>query len=214
MGMIYILIGGDTKNKSIYIKELTKNNESFFVTEENIDRALLMSYCYNVNLFNLSPAIIMENVLNSDEINLKVEDLDFLKKSETLFIFKEDKLLKTLQDKYKKYSEIKNFEDKKIINKKNFKVFDITDAFARKDKINTWTLYNKSIREGIESEALVGVFFWKIKTMILSGSNIFNKNELKHISSKIISLYHKAHKGESDLSIGLEQFILTSLSSK
>lgn len=210
--MIHILIGEDLKNKSIYIKELTKNHESFFVREDKMDRELIMSYCYNVNLFNLAPAIIMENVLSVDGVNLKQDDLDFLKKSETLFIFKEDKLLKTQQDKYKKYGEIKIFENKKINTKDKFNVFGITDAFANKDKIGAWTLYNQAIKKGIEPEALAGVLFWKIKTMILVSSNPIIKNELKYQSSKIITLYHKAHKGEADLQIGLEQFILDSLS--
>lgn len=212
--MIYILVGGDTKNKSFYIKELTKNSESFFVREEQMDRALIMSYCYNVNLFNISPSIIMENVLSDDEINLKGDDLNFLKKSETIFIFKEDKLLKTVQDKYRKYAEIKIFEEKKSFIKEKFNVFGITDAYANKDKIGTWSIYNEALKNGVEPEAIVGVLFWKIKTMILANPSISNKNELKHRSSEIINLYHKAHKGEIELSIGLEQFILTSLTSK
>jgi len=212
--MIYILVGGDTKNKNIYIKELTKNSESFFVKEEKMDRALIMSYCYNVNLFNLSPSIIMENVLGADEINLKVDDLNFLKKSETIFIFKEDKLLKTLQDKYKKYAEIKIFEDKKSFVKEKFNVFGITDAYIKRDKIGAWSLYNEAIREGVEPEAIAGVLFWKIKTMLLANPSQKIKDELKRQSSEIITLYHNAHRGEIDLSIGLEQFILTSLTSK
>ena len=52
--MIYILVGGNTKEKNVYLKELTKNNENFFVREERMDRDLLMSYCYNVNLFDKS----------------------------------------------------------------------------------------------------------------------------------------------------------------
>jgi len=212
--MIYILVGGDTKNKNIYIKELTKNSESFFVRDEIMDRALIMSYCYNVNLFNLSPAVIMENVLGTDEINLKKEDLEFLKKSETIFIFKEDKLLKTLQDKYKKYVEIKIFEDKKVFGKEKFNVFSITDAYVKKDKIGTWSLYNKALKEGVEPEAIAGVLFWKIKTLLLLNPNGKTKDDLRKQSSDIITLYHKAHRGEVDLSIGLEQFILTSLTSK
>ena len=212
--MIYILVGGDTKNKGNYIKELTKNSESFFVREEKMDRALLMSYCYNVNLFNVSPSIIMENVLNDDEINLKVDDLKFLKKSETIFIFKEDKLLKTLQDKYKKYAEIKSFEEKKAFTKEKFNIFGITDAYTRKDKIGAWTLYNEALNEGVEPEAIAGVLFWKIKTILLSSPSGKTKDDLKKQSSDIVSLYHMAHKGELDLSIGLEQFILTSLTSK
>lgn len=212
--MIYILIGGDTKSKNIYIKELTKEHEVFFVKEEKMDRELIMSYCYNVNLFNKSPAIVIENVLSDADVNLRADDLDFLKKSDTLFIFKEDKLLKTVQDKYKKYSEIKSFDNKNIITKEKFNVFSITDAYARKDKIGTWSLYLGALKSGVEPEAIAGVLFWKLKTMILTNSNIINKNELKRQSSEILSLYHRAHRGEGDLSIGLEQFILASLSSK
>lgn len=212
--MIYILVGGDTKNKSIYVKELTKNSESFFVREEGMDRALLMSYSYNVNLFNVSPSVIMENVLSNDDINLKVDDLSFLKKSNTIFIFKEDKLLKTLQDKYKKYAEIKLFEDKKVLTKEKFNVFGITDAYTRRDRIGAWTLYNEALKEGIEPEAIAGVLFWKIKTLLLANPNPKIKDDLRKQSSNIITLYHKAHRGEVDLSIGLEQFILTSLTSK
>ena len=212
--MIYILVGGNTKEKNAYIKELTKNNENFFVREERMDRDLLMSYCYNVNLFDKSPAIIIENALSEDEIVFKGDDLNFLKKSETLFVFKEDKLLKTIQDKYKKYAEIKIFEDKKVFIKEKFNVFNITDAYTQKDKIGTWSLYNEAIRGGVEPEAIAGVLFWKIKMMLLANPNINNKNELKKQASNIITLYHRAHQGKTDLSIGIEQFILTSLSSK
>jgi len=212
--MIYILIGGDTKNKNVYIKELTKGSESFFVREEKMDRALIMSYSYNVNLFDIRSSIIMENVLGADEVNLKTDDLEFLKKSETLFIFKEDKLLKTLQDKYKKYAEIKMFEEKKFLGREKFNVFSITDAYIRRDKIGAWTLYNEALKEGIEPEAIAGVLFWKIKTLLLANPNEKVKDDLKKKSSMIVNLYHKAHKGELDLTIGLEQFILTSLTSK
>ncbi|NVN97132.1 hypothetical protein HXX01_02775 [Candidatus Nomurabacteria bacterium] len=212
--MIYILVGGDTKNKNFYIKELTKNSESFFVRDEEMDRALIMSYSYNVNLFNISPAIIMENVLSDKEVNLRTDDLEFLKKSGTIFIFKEDKLLKTLQDKYKKYAEIKTFEDKKVFGKEKFNVFSITDAYVRKDKIGAWSLYNEAIKKGVEPEAIAGVLFWKIKTLLLANPSGKIKDDLKKQSSNIISLYHKAHRGETDLSIGIEQFILTSLTSK
>ena len=212
--MIHILLGGDTKNKSIYTKGLTVNYENFFVKDEAINKELIMSYCYSIDLFGKALAVIVENILNSQDINFSSTELNSLKESKTLFVFKEDKLSQVLQNKYKKYSEIKNFEDKKVVSIQKSNIFGITDAFAKRDKVATWSLYHKGILAGLEPEAIAGVLFWKIKTMILSSSGIFNKNELKNQSSSIISLYHKAHKGECDLTIGLEQFILTSLSSK
>lgn len=212
--MIHILVGGDIKNKGNYIKELTKKLESVFIGANNISKDLIMSCCYGIDLFNKSSFVVLENVLNGGDINFLTEELVRIKESNTLFIFKEDKLSVALQNKYKKYGEIKIFEEKKAIQTSKFNVFSITDAFANKDKILAWTFYNKGIKEGIEGEAIAGILFWKIKTMLLNGSNVFSKSDLKQQSSKIISLYHKAHRGELDLSLGLEQFILTSLSSK
>ncbi len=212
--MIHILVGGDTKNKSNYIKDLTSNRENVFLGENNINKDSIMSCCYGIDLFNNPLFIVLENILSEGEINFSTEELVRIKESNTLFIFKEDKLLIVLQNKYKKYGEIKIFEEKKIIQVPKFNVFSITDAFANKNKILAWTLYNKAIVEGIEGEAIAGILFWKIKTMLMNGSNVFSQDDLKQQSSKIISLYHKAHRGELDLSLGLEQFILTSLTSK
>ena len=48
--------------------------------------------------------------------------------------------------------------------------------------------------------------------MILNGTKFFSKEELKKASSELVSIYHKAHRGEYDFTISLEQFILSSLS--
>lgn len=212
--MIHILVGGDTKNKDNYIKDLTSSRENIFIGDNNVSKSSIMSCCYGIDLFNQSSFVLLDNIFNEGDINFSTEDLNSLKESKTLFVFKENKLLVTLQNKYKKYGEIKIFEEKKTTQTPQFNIFSITDAFANKEKILTWTLYNQGIKEGIEGEALAGILFWKIKTMLLNGSNVFSKNDLKQQSSKIISLYHKAHRGELDLSLGLEQFILASLSSK
>lgn len=212
--MIHILVGGDTINKGNYIKELTKKLESIFLGDVLVSKDSIMSYCYGIDLFNKSSFVALENVLGGGDINFSAEELVRIKESNTLFIFKEDKLSVAVQNKYKKYGEIKIFEEKKVIQTPKFNVFSITDAFANKDKVLAWTLYNKAIVEGIEGEAIAGILFWKIKMMLMNGSNVFDKNDLKKQSSKIISLYHKAHRGELDLSLGLEQFILTSLTSK
>ncbi|MFA6392746.1 MAG: hypothetical protein WCW54_01525 [Candidatus Paceibacterota bacterium] len=212
--MIYVLVGNDIKARSLHIKELTINRESFLINNTDLDKDLIMNYANNISLFNESPAVIIEDVLNEECITFSKEELNFLKESKTLFIFKEDKMSAINQKKYKKYGEIKVFEEKKVVLKENFNIFNIADAFASRDKVLTWTLFHQCINQGIEGEAIAGILFWKIKMMILSSSRIFNKDELKRQSSSIVSLYHKAHRGECDLYISLEQFILSSLSSK
>ena len=212
--MIYILSGDDNLNKSAYIKELTLNREIFFLRPDILNKDLIMSYSSNISLFNESPVIVVENIINEGEINFSNEDLISLKDSETIFIFKQDKLSSVEQKKYKKYGDIKIFDEKKITPIEKFNVFSITDAYANRDKITAWTLYMQAISSGIEPEAIAGILFWKIKTMILNNFKSFNKFELKSQSSAIVSIYHKAHRGELDFTIALEQFILSSLSSR
>jgi len=212
--MIYILSGTDTKNKNLYIKELTGESEVFFIQSGNFDKDLIIGYSTNVSLFGNVPVIVMDNILTEELSSFSREDMILLKESKTIFIFKEDKLTVADQKKHKKYGDIRNFEGKKEALVQKFNIFSLTDAFANRDKIKAWTLYIEAISSGIEAEAISGVLFWKIKTMILSGSRMFSKEELKKQSSFIVSIYHKAHKGEVDFNVSLEQFILASLSSK
>jgi len=113
--------------------------------------------------------------------------------------------------KYKKYAIIKKFINKEVKRISN-NIFRITDAFAEQNKIKTWILYSQAIEAGIPPESISGMLFWKIKTMILNGNKIFPLDILKKQSSRIVSLHHRAHRGETDFIIGLEQFILNSLS--
>ncbi|MEI7689067.1 MAG: hypothetical protein WCI91_02675 [Candidatus Nomurabacteria bacterium] len=212
--MIYILLGEDSKNKNLYIKEITKGGEILSIAGNDLNRELIMSYASNINLFSETPSVLIDNILSKEEIVFSNEDFEFLKESKTIFLFKEDKMLALQQKKYNKYADIKIFENKKSTPVLKFNIFSITDAFSNRDKITTWILYRNGLNSSLEPEAIAGVLFWKIKTMILNGSKIFSKEELKKQSSQIISIYHKAHRGELDFSVSLEQFILSSLSSK
>ncbi len=212
--MIYILSGNDLKNKGIYIKEITKNHEVFFIENNIITKEFVLNYALGVSLFGEYPILIIESILKNEDIIFSNDDLQELKESKTIFIFKEDKLLAVDQKKFTKYAELKVFDSKQINKIEKFNIFSITDAFANKNKILTWTLYIKGIEKGVEPEAIAGVIFWKIKTMILNSSKSFNKIELKKQLSQIVSIYHKAHRGELDFVVGIEQFILSTLSSK
>lgn len=212
--MIHILFGGETKSKNVYIKELTPDREFFVVSGGESSKDLIMGHSNNISLFGKTPVILIENILSDGSIDFSAEEMSSLKDSETIFIFKEDKLSASDQKKYKKYGDVKNFESKKELPVPKFNIFGITDAFANRDKIKAWSLYLEGISSGVEPEAIAGVLFWKIKTMILNGSRSFEKKELVFQSSNIVSLYHKAHRGEVDFVVSLEQFILASLSSK
>jgi hypothetical protein len=213
--MIYILTGNDTKKKNIYIKKLCKDKQPSFLSALNINKEIINDYALSVSLFGESPIIVAENIFDKEDgFTFNAEELLALKDSETTFIFKEDKLLATDIKKYSKYAEIEDFNNLTYKKAEKINIFNIAEAFSKKDKINTWILYREAISTGSVPEEISGIIFWKIKTMLLSGTKVFSKDELKIKSSELVSLYHKAHMGECDFTIGLEQFILSSLNNQ
>lgn len=209
--MIYILVGNDLKKRNIYKKTLLDNREVILPTQSQISTDLLLGYAGGSTLFGNSLSFVIENILHEDSFILSAKDLIILQESNSFFIFLEDTLKAVDEKKYKKYATIEHFNDRKLNPVLKINTFSIADAFARRDKIDTWILYNNAIIKGVEPELISGMLFWKIKMMILNGNKLFHINELKNQSSNIVSLYHRAHRGECDFSIGLEQFILTSL---
>jgi DNA polymerase III delta subunit len=210
--MIHILYGNDTKSKNAYIKKLAGNREFFFIMLSKVSKEILYNYAGNIGLFGELPVVVIEGLIYQSDIDLSSADLNILKNSPTIFILLEDKLLARDIKKYDKYAITKSFEQKAVKQIPKVNVFDIADAFGRKDKIKAWMLYREGILSGIEPESISGVLFWKIKTMILNGTKIFDMNSLIGQSGELVSIYHRAHRGECDFVVGLEQFILSSLS--
>lgn len=209
--MIYILVGKDFKNRNTQIKKIILSSEPIRLSMGSTSKEILSNYASSQSLFgDLSP-IIIEDFLTKGDITFSKDELSILSNSKTVFIFLEDKLLLSEEKKYIKYAKIEHFEEKASKQILKINIFSIADSFARQDKIGTWMLYCEAIERGVEPEAISGIIFWKIKTMILTGSKIFSQSDLKNYSSNIVAMYHLAHRGELDFTIGLEQFILSSL---
>lgn len=209
--MIYILYGNDRIKKNIFLKNIYKNTIPIYINNEDIKREVLLNYAQSINLFGDEIVVIVENFFVEGEVNLSSSDLTILNDSKTTFIFKEDSLsTKEIKDlsKYAKVVDFTLINTKKIMK---MNVFGIADSFMRKDKITTWILFRELIENDIPPEEISGIIFWKVKTMILNGNKYFTQEELKKISSNIVSIYHNAHSGKLDFVIGLEQFILNSL---
>jgi DNA polymerase III delta subunit len=211
--MIYILSGNDFKAKSSYILKLASKTQVTFLPLKDASKEYLINGASTGSLFGDKSFIVVEDFFIESEVTLTNEDLEILKNSSSAFVFLEDKMLAKEQKKYAKYAEIKDFKAKEIKEIPKVNVFSVADAYARKDKVGAWVAYNSAIESGIAPEAISGILFWKIKTMILNNNKEFKVSDLKRYSSEIVALYHKAHGGEVDFVIALEQFILSSLSS-
>lgn len=113
---------------------------------------------------------------------------------------------------------------------RDFNIFSISDAFAAKDRKALWVLFERAKRFGIPAEEISGVLFWQLKAIMIAkdsgkendaGFSPFvlgkakafakkwNHEELLNFSSKLVSVYHEAHRGICDFDCGLERAILS-----
>jgi DNA polymerase III delta subunit len=210
--MIYILVGNQTKKKSARARSLALSHELITLADSDISTESLARHASGASLFGEASAIILDNVLNAGTIQFTAELLSALQNSPNICIFTEDKLLAADEKKYKKYATIERYEEKPVKATPKVNIFTIADLYEKHDKMGAWREYLRAIDSGVEPEAISGILFWKIKTMILGQSRAFPRESLVSHSSALVSLYHEAHLGRIDFTIGLEQFILTSLS--
>ncbi len=210
--MIYFLIGNDNKKKNQRIKTISGLLKPIQINADKISKEILLDYAFSSSLFGDTSFIVVDDFLSRKDIILNIDDLKNIEKSKNIFIFSEDSMLATEEKKYKKYAEIEHFDKKEEKHDTGNGVFAICDAFARKDKIGAWVLYREAIEKGITPENISGILFWKIKSMILNNNKAFSLDTLKKQSSQIVTLHHRAHRGELDFVVGLEQFILEALS--
>ncbi len=209
--MIYLVCGNDTEKINNYLKKLGINDASVFLSPRNINREMLFSYASQVSLFGKMTDVVLSNSLLESEVVFDIELLSLLQKSKSIFVFVEDSMTASEIKKYKKYlEEDVSFKKQEVKEKGN--PFLLANSFGMKKKMDTWVLYLNAIEKGEAPEAISGMLFWKIKTMYTEGTTVFKKDELKRMSSELVDIYHMSHSGGMDFTIGLEHFILRSLS--
>ncbi|MEW5907872.1 MAG: DNA polymerase III subunit delta [Patescibacteria group bacterium] len=121
------------------------------------------------------------------------------------------------------------------VEKNNYNPFAVGDAVALKQKIKAWILFQEAILSGIDPEEIFWKILWQIKNLslvkrlssmkmknieketgfhpyvvkkTLTNINSFSQEELNELSWQLIDVYHRSRNGQSDLSSGLENFIL------
>ena len=107
--------------------------------------------------------------------------------------------------------------------------FEFADALGRRDKRGLWILYQDALAEQVPAEEVHGIFYWQVKSMLLGKlcktadeagmkpypfqksrehARNYKDGELEKISSNLVSMYHEAHRGNTDFFVALEKFIL------
>lgn len=117
----------------------------------------------------------------------------------------------------------------------SYNPFAVCDSFAEKNKAKTWITYQQALRQGVPAEEVFFKIFWQIKNLLMvkklmaagvsdvakeselkpfvAGKAIkaaknFTEDELVNYSYEMLKIYHQERRGESELPIEFEKFIL------
>lgn len=212
--MIYLFSGDDAKNKIInyekFIKASSSDVETFSISRNNFDRMQIESLYSGSSLFSAKCFVVFSNIFEYEETrDFILEKLELMGESNNTFVFLEGKLNKPILDAFRKArAELNIFELPKE-KKEKYDNFLIANAFAEKNKLNTWIYFRQAMDVGVGMEEIIGVLFWKIKDMILKKNfNKFSLQQLKDFSSKISYLLPEARKKGFDAESAFEQFLL------
>lgn len=214
--MIYLFSGDDSKNKILNYEKFIKSlpvSEIFFVNRNSFDPVQIESFYSGSSLFSSLSTIVFQNIFEHEETrDFVLEKLKLMGESDNYFIFLEGKLSKPIIDAFKKVEpkrlQINVFELPKA-KKEKYDNFLVANAFANKDKLNTWICFRQAMDVGVGMEEIIGVLFWKIKDMILKGNfSKFTEEQLKNFASRISYLLPEARKERRDAEAAFERFLL------
>ncbi len=237
--MVFIYSGKNfEKKKKAFESDLKRFSEydKVFMDEQSFQFPEFESYIDGRSLFGNKTAIILDSVLENESYRRDIlKKMKELQASANVFFFLEANITKTdLKPIEKKVEAIEFFD---LITKKEekFNIFSLTDAFAKRDKKETWVLLQKALRNNVPAMDVANILTWSIKNLILvkgktgtdqdikktglnpfvfkktvGSSRLWNEADLKKALQNIVFLYHDDRRGEN-LAVDLELFILKTL---
>lgn len=246
--MIYFYYGTDTekagKKARITIdSSLKKRSEASLIkiSDEKVTQEKIEELVGTQALFYNKYLVYFYRILDDKENKeIIIKNVKKLAESENIFIFAEGKTDKKSLEKIEKVAEkVENFEkSEKALTKKQalalrgekIDFFEFADALGRRDKKSLWVLYQDALAEQVPAEEVHGIFFWQIKSMLLTkkcktpseanmkpypfqkareyAGNYKKEGELENLASGLVFMYHEAHRGNIDFFVALEKFIL------
>ncbi len=213
--MLYVFSGTDTRkvaekaNTLVATLRAKKPDASIVHVSEEITDTLIDELVGGQGLFERKLIAVLEHIFDDTEsFEVISHRLTDFKGSENIFIFKEGALLKKPKTAVEKYAE-KFFEftaSKETVRPNDFA---LADAVGRRDKKSAWVLYLEAIDRGSAPEALHGMVFWKLKTMLQRKTfGAFSESELREFLKKLVTVYHEARRGRGEMKEGVEEFVL------
>ena len=257
--MLYLLHGTDFKKSREKLHSMInsllkkKPDASFFKLDvSNFSESQLDEFILSQGLFEQKYIVqmdgLLENVKTRDSVMDKIKEIS---ESDNIFVFIEENLTKPVLKKVEKvaqkvqeFNSVAKASGRKFgvvggpnalhgqggeLNLGEFNIFDLADAFGRRDKKSLWVLYQKAKMRNIPDEEIHGIINWQLRSVLVAKKSkdinesglkpfVYNKSlrfagnfqegELETLSSKMVSIYHDARRGLVEFGMEMERFVL------
>lgn len=228
--MLYIFHGTDTRTSGSKARKLiaslrAKKSDAAFVEidGDNWNPAIIEENAAGQGLFSAKSIVFLNRVTENGEAKETLTDfLDLMKESQNIFIILEGKVTADMKKAFEKYAEKIVVSD--IVDtgpKKEFNIFALGAALGSRDHFRAWKIYREAIDGGTAPEGIVGMLFWKVKTMIVDAGGVgisssasrmvgkYTKDELYNLAEKLVTIYHDSHRGVGDMEGSIERLLLS-----
>ncbi|MGC9605386.1 MAG: hypothetical protein ABSF56_01325 [Minisyncoccia bacterium] len=207
--MLYVFHGPDTraaaKKAHTLIDSLrAKRPDAAFekVDADSWSPAIVEGHLGGQGLFSSKYIVFLDRVTENQEAKEKIADfIRAMEESPNIFIVLEGKLGAELKRAFQKGAErVVECEPKAKsapFKKDEFNVFALANAVGRREPLKAWIMYRRAVEAGVAAENILGVLFWKAKSMPSPA-----------LARDILLLYHEGHRGARDLELGLERMLL------
>ena len=233
--MIQLFIGEDTQKARKEARECFERAKDEYpealisvFDDVSFDSALATDAFVSENLFGGINILYFDGLLD----NGKGESFyrNTIQDTTHLVVIREKVMPKDLLVFFERISEIKEYPLIKKIEKRE-NSFAIADAVGARDKKRAWVEFERLRRHGGAMEEVHGTIFWAFKSMhialvlpkadaLATGMKEFTyrnyygfakkylKKELEDKLSELKDIYHMGHRGEGELGVLIEQFLL------
>lgn len=206
-----------------------KIKETQTIDDRSFLSGIFVDLTSSISLFEGSQTYIIDTPSSNLEFNEECQAFlaDMANSANTFFLM-EGALLAPQKKKLSKHAQ--TMEEFSADKAERFNTFAMAEALARRDKKTLWMLLQEARLVGLREEEMIGILWWQLKAirlaMITSTSEEagmkeypykkakqairnFPENEAIQLSSSLLDLYHKSHKGMRQIDTALEEWVLT-----
>ena len=226
--MLTVIAGGDALLLDKKTKEILQNKGFDAGTTSYLDIPTIEALREAVSAQDLFGGIstYVFRELDEEVYDFLFSNIETFSQSQNIFIAQVSKVLKKQKDTCAKVGveiiEIKSIKEREMPS------FVLADAFLRRDKKAAFAALHDELATKPPEEVHGGLWYqMKNMALIFSGANevgsglhpfvykklqsaskLFSKKDCDEILKELLEMNHKAHRGELDFGVALEQFVL------